>query len=73
MPAAPALRRIQTRRDRLVDLYVGGDLDKAAYHRRSGELDAELHAAELAFADRLSQKTLVGIPTTYGALAELWD
>jgi len=67
------VRGIQTRRERLVDLYVGGDLDKAGYRRRADELDAELHGAELAFADRLSHKTLVGIPTTYEALAELWD
>ena len=67
------VRAIQTRRERLVDLYVGGDLDKASYRRRSEELDAELHIAELAFADRLTHSTLVGIPTTYEALAELWD
>ena len=36
------VRGIQTRRDRLVDLYVGGDLDKPSYRRRSEELDAEL-------------------------------
>ncbi len=56
-----------------IHLYVGGDLDKASYRRRADELDAELHGAELAFADRLTHKTLVGIPTTYEALAELWD
>jgi len=67
------VRAIQTRRERLVDLYVGGDLDKASYRRRSDELDAELHVAELAFADRLTHSTLVGIPTTYEALEELWD
>ena len=67
------VRAIQTRRERLVDLYVGGDLDKSSYRRRSEELDAELHVAELAFADRLTHSTLVGIPTTYEALEELWD
>jgi hypothetical protein len=67
------VRGIQTRRERLVDLYVGGDLDKSGYRRRSDELDAELQVAELAFADRLTHSTLVGIPTTYEALAELWD
>lgn len=67
------VRGMQTRRERLVDLYVGGDLDKPGYRRRSEELDAELHAAELAFADRLTHNTLVGIPTTYEALAELWE
>ena len=35
------VRGIQTRRERLVDLYVGGDPDKARYRRRSEELDAE--------------------------------
>jgi len=67
------VRGIQTRRERLVDLYVGGDLDKSSYRRRSEELDAELHVAELAFADRLTHSTLVGIPTTYEAFEELWD
>ena len=67
------VRAIQTRRERLVDLYVGGDLDKSSYRRRSDELDAELHVAELAFADRLTHSTLVGIPTTYEALEEQWD
>jgi len=56
-----------------VDRGLGGDLDKASYRRRSSELDAELHAAELAFADHLGHKTLVGIPSSYEALAELWD
>lgn len=40
---------------------------------RSDELDAELHVAELAFADHLTHSALVGVPTTYEALAELWD
>ena len=66
------IRSIEARRERLVDLFVGGDLDKASYRRRSQELDAELHAAELAFADHLGHKTLVGIPTSYEALDELW-
>lgn len=67
------IRGIEKRRERLVDLFVGGDLDKASYRRRISELDAELHAAELAFADHLGHKTLVGIPSSYEALEELWD
>jgi hypothetical protein len=32
------VRGIEVRRERLVDLYVSGDLDKASYRRRIGEL-----------------------------------
>jgi len=64
---------IEARRERLVDLYLGGDLDKRAYRRRVQELDAELHGAEAVFADRASRRTLVGIPKDYDALEEQWD
>lgn len=67
------IRGVEARRERLVDLFVGGDLDKAAYRRRLRDLDTELAVAESLFADRSIHRTLGGIPRDYEALAELWD
>ena len=40
--AESALKEAQTRRSRLLDLYLGGDLDKGVYLERQTELDAAL-------------------------------
>ena len=70
---AEAIRAVEERRERLVDLYMEGQLDKAGFLRRSDCLNVELDGLERALVEGSERTALVGLPRTFDELSAAWD
>lgn len=66
------LRAVETKRQRLIDLYTDGDIDRASFRARRDELDERARAIEAAMAQRTGRGALVDVPATFEELVEIW-
>jgi hypothetical protein len=65
-----ALADLHLRRERLIDLYTEGDIDRATFRSRQSKLDDQIRAAE---ADRSGGGTAMpAIPSTFDELVAAW-
>ena len=66
-----ALADLQIRRERLIDLYTDGDIDRATFRSRQAKLDDQIRAAE---AERAGGRAdMPSIPSTFEELVATWD
>src|SRR5690606_15019329 len=68
-----ALREIDERRQRLIDLYTDGDIDRASFRTRKDRLDDEAREVETRIASRTGTRVLAEVPGTYEELIAAWD
>jgi site-specific DNA recombinase len=69
--ASGALTDLHLRRERLIDLYTEGDIDRATFRSRQAKLDDQLRAAH---AERTgSSPPMRAIPSTFEELVATWD
>jgi len=69
--ASDALADLQLRRERLIDLYTDGDIDRATFRSRQAKLDEQIRAVE---ADRVGGSTsMPPTPSTFEELVATWD
>lgn len=67
------LRAVEGRRERLIDLYLDGGLEKPEYLRRLRELEEELARLEHAVTSAGQSTVLAGLPRTVKGLEAEWD
>jgi DNA invertase Pin-like site-specific DNA recombinase len=66
-----ALSDLHLRRERLIDLYTDGDIDRATFRSRQARLDQQIRVAEV---DRTGgSAAMPSIPSTFGELVATWD
>jgi len=66
-----ALIDLRLRRDRLIDLYTGGDIDRDTFRSRQAKLDDQIHAANVQGANGAAPMST--IPSTFAELLAIWD
>ena len=67
-----ALREIDERRQRLIDLYTDGDIDRASFRSRKDRIDDEAREVEAQIANRTGSRVLAEVPGTYEELVAAW-
>jgi site-specific DNA recombinase len=67
------MRSLEERRERLVDLYTDGEIDRAAFRRRRDDIDNELNRLETQFAGCSSSVVAAALPTSADELLDLWQ
>jgi site-specific DNA recombinase len=66
-----SLADLHLRRERLIDLYTEGDIDRATFRTRQARLDDQIRMAE---AERSHEPAAVpAIPSTFEELVETWN
>lgn len=70
---AEGLRVIEAKRERLIDLYTDGDIDRSEFRSRRDDLDEQARAIEADLARRTGSAVLASVPATFEALVEAWD
>lgn len=70
---AEGLRAIEAKRERLIDLYTDGDIDRSEFRSRRDDLDEQARAIESDLAQRTGSAVLASVPATFEALVEAWD
>lgn len=69
--ASDALADLHLRRERLIDLYTEGDIDRATFRARQAKLDDQIRVAEV---DRDSGPVaLPAIPAPFDELVAMWE
>ena len=68
-----ALREVEERRQRLIDLYTDGDIDRASFRSRKDRLDGETREVEAQIANRTGTRVLADVPGTYDELVDAWE
>lgn len=69
--SSDALADLQLRRERLIDLYTEGDIDRATFRSRQTKLDDQIRTAE---AERSGGRAdMPSIPSTFGELVAVWN
>lgn len=68
-----ALREIDERCQRLIDLYTDGDIDRASFPTRKDRLDDEAREVEAQIANRTGTRVLAEVPGTYEELVAAWE
>src|SRR5690606_35124139 len=68
-----ALREIDERRQRLIDLYTDGDIDRSSFRTRNDRLDDEAREIEIQIANRTGNRVLTEVPGTYEELVKAWE
>lgn len=66
------LRAVETKRQRLIDLYTDGDIDRASFRARRDNLDEQARRIEAEMAQRSGRRALVDVPATFEELVETW-
>lgn len=66
------LRALEAKRQRLIDLYTDGDIDRGAFRTRRDAFDDQLRAFEATIAQRSGSRVLIDVPTTFDALVDAW-
>ena len=67
------LRAVEAKRQRLIDLYTEGDIERADFRTRRDELDEEARAIESQMAQRSGNRVFAEIPATFEELVEVWE
>lgn len=67
------LRAVEAKRQRLIDLYTEGDIERADFRTRRDEFDEEARAIESQMAQRSGNRVLAEIPATFEELVEAWE
>ncbi len=68
--ASDALADLHSRRERLIDLYTEGDIDRATFRSRQARLDEQIRVAE---TDRTGgPAAMPAIPSTFDELVATW-
>lgn len=67
------LRAVEAKRQRLIDLYTDGDIDRAAFRSRRDALDEQVRSLEADMAQRSGSRVLMDVPATYEKLVEAWE
>ena len=70
-PASDALAELQVRRERLIDLYTDGDIDRATFRSRKAKLDEQICAAEDERCGGASAMPV--IPASLSELVVTWN
>jgi site-specific DNA recombinase len=72
-PGTPsdALADLHLRRERLIDLYTDGDIDRSIFRSRQAKLDDQIRAAESQ--PSRTGVTMPAIPSTFSELVAIWD
>lgn len=68
-----ALRKLSEKRQRLIDLYTDGDIDRAEFRTRRDVIDDEIGAIEAEIAQRQGTRTLTDIPQSFDELVDEWE
>ena len=68
-----SLREIDERRQRLIDLYTDGDIDRSAFRARKDRLNDEARDIETQIANRTGTRVLAEVPGTYDELVAAWE
>lgn len=68
-----ALRAIEAKRLRLIDLYTDGDIDRASFRSRRDELDERARLIESEMAQQSGHRVLSGVPAGYEDLVDAWN
>jgi site-specific DNA recombinase len=69
--ASGALADLDLRRERLIDLFTEGDIDRATFRLRQARLDEQIRAAETERTD--GGAAIPAIPSTFEELVATWD
>jgi hypothetical protein len=64
---------IEARRERLIDLYTDGDIDRATFRARQRRLDEQAQEAEAEMVGKTRDRMVATIPSTFGELVTAWD
>ncbi len=67
------LAEIDARRERLIDLYTGGDIDKATFRARQDRLDKEAQQAQAKIASHTRGQVVATIPSSFDELVNAWE
>jgi DNA invertase Pin-like site-specific DNA recombinase len=72
---ASELTDLERRRERLVDLYTEGDIDRATFRSRRNALDGQIRdwRAQLNSHLNADNDSFVGVPGTFDDLVSTWD
>jgi len=71
--APDALADLHVRRERLIDLYTEGDIDRVTFRTRQGRLDEQIRATETGGAGDSRGGEMPSIPSTLDELVMTWD
>lgn len=66
------LRAVERKRQRLIDLYTDGDIDRASFRTRLDALNERARAIEAELAQRSGRGALVDVPATFEDLVATW-
>lgn len=72
-PPVERVRAMEAKRERLIDLYTDGDIDKGEFRSRRDDLDEQARAIEADLAQRTGTAVLASVPATFEALVEAWE
>jgi len=67
------LRALETKRQRLVDLYTDGDISRAEFRLRRDEIGDRARALEAGIAQRSGNRVLADVPATFDDLVAMWE
>lgn len=67
------IRSIDESRQRLIDLYTDGDIERSAFRARRDRLDDEAKLLEARLATRTQGRMAGGLPGSYDDLVAAWD
>lgn len=68
-----ALREVEERRQRLIDLYTDGEIDRSSFRTRRDRFDDEARDIEAQVANRTGSRVLAEVPGTYDELVAAWS
>jgi len=67
------LRGVEAKRQRLIELYTDGDIDRAQFRSRRDDLDERARTIEAEMAYRSGNRVLTQVPASYEDLISAWD
>lgn len=70
---ADELRAVESKLERLVDLYTDGDIDRSTFRARREILDMQAGEIRSTLLHRAGRNLLAGMPATFEELAAAWD
>jgi len=67
------LRRLGVKRQRLIDLYTDGDIDRGEFRTRRDAIDDDIREVETQIGQRQGNRVLHDIPDNYDELVDDWE